>query len=48
MPREGYKSITVDEEIYKELEQKAEASHRTVPEYIEHLLEMEKQTQKGA
>jgi predicted CopG family antitoxin len=46
MPREGYRSITVNEEIYKELEEKAEASHRTVPEYIEHLLEIEKQLQK--
>jgi len=38
MPREGYRSITVKEAIFVELGKKAEESHRTIPEYIEHLL----------
>jgi predicted CopG family antitoxin len=47
MPREGYRSITVKGEVYQELEKKAEESHRTVPEYIEHLLEIEKQQKEA-
>jgi predicted CopG family antitoxin len=38
MPKEGYKSITVSEEVYDLLQKKAEKDHRSVPETIEHLI----------
>jgi len=39
MPRKGYRSISVKDAVYSELEKKADSEHRTVPEEIEHLLE---------
>jgi predicted CopG family antitoxin len=40
MPREGYSSISVSDEVYEELQKRAEKEHRTVPGTIEHLLEI--------
>lgn len=38
MPAEGFKSITVSEDLYKKLNTRADKEHRTVPGLIEHLL----------
>jgi len=39
MPVEGWKSITVSEQTYKQLEQLAEKTHRTIPKLVEFLIE---------
>jgi hypothetical protein len=39
MPVEGFKSITVSEEVFDKLQKLAEKNHRTVPGTIQHLLE---------
>jgi len=39
MPREGYKTITVKEDTYKELQDFAEQTHRSVPQTIEYLID---------
>jgi len=39
LPREGYKTITVSEEVYEKLDKMAKESFRTVPQYIEYLLQ---------
>lgn len=41
MPNEGYKSITVSEEVYKKLHELAEKEHRSVPYEVEYLVEKE-------
>lgn len=41
MPREGYRSITVRDEVYRKLEEKAKETHRTIPEIIMHLAELD-------
>lgn len=38
MPVEGYKSITVSEEVHKKLGEYAEKTKRTVPEAVEFLV----------
>jgi hypothetical protein len=38
MPREGYRTITVKEAVYCQLEKIAEKTYRTVPGTIEFLL----------
>jgi predicted CopG family antitoxin len=38
MPEQGYKSITVSEDIYSQLQQEAEKDHRSVSNFIEALL----------
>lgn len=43
MPREGYRSITVKDDVYSQLEKIAEGTHRTVPEVIEHLVKTKKE-----
>jgi predicted CopG family antitoxin len=47
MPREGYRSITVKEDVYCQLEKIADATHRTVPEVIEHLIEQKTEVREG-
>ncbi len=42
VPRAGYRTISVTEKIYQYVKKKAEETHRTIPEYIEHLIEKEK------
>jgi len=39
MPVEGFKSVTISKETYKELGKIAEKTHRSIPEVIEFLLE---------
>lgn len=43
MPREGYRSISVKDQIFSQLQKKADEEHRTIPETIEHMLETCKQ-----
>ena len=38
MPRKGYRTITIQEQIYKKLEKEADKQHRTVPNFIEVLI----------
>jgi predicted CopG family antitoxin len=42
VPREGYRTIVVTEEVYRYIQKKAEETNRTVPEYIKHLIEKDK------
>jgi hypothetical protein len=42
MPREGYRTISVNDEVYHYIKKKAGETHRTIPEYIEHLIENDK------
>lgn len=43
MPKEGFKSVTVSEELYKKLEKIAKKTFRTVPSVIEYLLKNNKE-----
>ena len=43
MPGEGYKSVTIPEEVYAELQTRAEKNCRSVAKEIEHLLKTRKQ-----
>lgn len=42
MPNEGFKSITVPEEVYAELQKRAEKNCRSVAKEVEHLLKKSK------
>jgi len=46
MPKEGYVSITVREDLYAKLDKLAKETFRTVPAVIEYLLEQH--NSKGA
>jgi len=46
LPREGFKSITISEDVYEKLEKLAKETFRTVPAVIEYLLEQH--NSKGA
>jgi hypothetical protein len=39
VPREGYRTIVVTEEVYHFIQKKATETNRTIPEYIKHLIE---------
>lgn len=39
MPVEGWKSITVSEDLYKKLDVLSTRTHRSIPQTIEYLLE---------
>lgn len=39
MPKEGYSSVAVSDEVYERLKKNAEETHRTVPKLIEHMLD---------
>lgn len=39
MPKRGYSSITVSEEVLERLQEIAKETHRTVPKVIEHMLD---------
>jgi len=41
MPRKGYSSITVKDELYAKLKERAEQHNRTVPKELETLIEKE-------
>ena len=43
MPREGYRTICVTDEVYSYIKKKAAETNRTIPEYIKHLIEKEEQ-----
>jgi hypothetical protein len=38
MPRKGYKCITVDEKLHKEIKKRAKESNQTIKDYVEYLL----------
>lgn len=42
MPEEGFKTITVSEQVYIELQELAEKNSRSIPKEIEHLLKRRK------
>ena len=42
MPRKGYRTIVVTDEVYHYIQKKASETNRTVPEYIKTLIEKEK------
>jgi len=39
MPAEGYRTITVSEELYDILKKHAKKTHRSLSKFIEHLVE---------
>ena len=39
MPVEGFKTITVSQEVYDKIENFAEKTHRSVPKAVEFLME---------
>jgi predicted CopG family antitoxin len=41
LPRKGYRTICVTDEVYHYIQKKAEETDRTMPEYIKHLIEKE-------
>jgi predicted CopG family antitoxin len=41
VPRDGFKSVTVSEDVYEKLQKLAEENHRSIPETIEHLVDPE-------
>ena len=42
MPRKGYKCITVTEKLHEDIRRRANATNRTMKEYIEYLMAKEK------
>lgn len=38
MPRKGYKTITIRDEVFNGLKKQADANNRTVPKQIEYLV----------
>ena len=43
MPREGYRTICVTDEVYHYIQNKATETNCSIPEYIKHLIENETQ-----
>jgi len=39
LPRKGYRTICVTDEVYRCIQQKAKETNRSIPEYIKHLME---------
>jgi len=39
LPREGYRTICVTDDVYTYIQKKAAETNRTIPEYIKHLIE---------
>jgi predicted CopG family antitoxin len=39
VPRKGYRTICVTDEVYDTIQKKAKETNRTIPEYIKHLME---------
>jgi hypothetical protein len=46
MPREGYKTVCVTEEVYNYIQKKAIETNCSIPEYIKRLIEKEKPAKK--
>ena len=47
VPREGYRTICVTDEVYQYVKKRAKETNRTIPEYIKHLIEKEKTAKEG-
>ncbi|MCW4010543.1 MAG: hypothetical protein NWF05_07985 [Candidatus Bathyarchaeota archaeon] len=41
MPRKGYRTICVTDEVYHCIQTKAKETDRTIPEYIKYLMDKE-------
>jgi len=48
MPAKGFKSITVREEVFKEIEQLAKDTNRSIPNTVAYLMEKAKNCPKEA
>ena len=48
LPREGYRTICVTDEVYQYHKKKAEETNHAIPEYIKNLIEIEKPKSKIA
>jgi hypothetical protein len=48
VPRKGYRTICVTDEVYQSIQKKAKESKRTIPEYIVHLLETDGSSKEEA
>jgi len=46
LPREGYRTICVTDEVYRYIQNKANETNRSIPEYIKHLIESDIQEGK--
>jgi len=46
MPKQGYATITVSEEVYEELKRFADETSRTIPKAIEHLMKVAREHRK--
>lgn len=44
MPREGYRTIVVTDEVYHFIQNKAAETNRTIPEYIKYLIQQNEGT----
>ena len=41
LPRAGYRTLTVTEELYQQLQKVAEEANRSIPEHIKHCIDKE-------
>ncbi len=41
MPRTGYKTVCVTDKVYRCIQEKAKQTSRSIPEYIDYLLQTE-------
>jgi hypothetical protein len=39
LPRKGYRTICVTEEVYRRVQEMAQQTNRSIPEYIKYLME---------
>jgi predicted CopG family antitoxin len=46
VPREGYRTICVTDDVYNYLQKNAKETNRTIPEYIKHLIEKNNTTKE--
>lgn len=47
LPRKGYKCITVNEKMHGDIKKRAEATNRTMREYVEYLIAKDKAEKEG-
>ena len=47
LPRKGYRTICVTDDVYSCIQKKAQETNRTIPEYIRHLLEKDNTPKQG-
>jgi hypothetical protein len=38
MPRKGYRTITVTEDVYRQIQETARETNRTIPEHLKYLI----------